>query len=162
MIDLDHLRDSGGKQVRVRPQFHAELQRLGEELSGTSGEMVDILREVEEASKVRIAGRKMLRNCKPYHDEPGPRSDPLGDLENTLPVEVLASCCVFFCQESFAFISHRRNVLRQAPAGRIKLEFNAVHSNHLRVTKKDQALVGKCKAALTLSVQKVRDKFGDR
>ena len=46
-------------------------------------------------------------------------------------------------------------VQRQAPAGRIKLEFNAVHSNHLRVTKKDQALVGKCKAALTLSVQKV-------
>lgn len=49
------------------------------------------------------------------------------------------------------------NAQRQAPAGRIKLEFNAVHSNHLRVTKKDQALVGKCKAALTLSVQKVRD-----
>eukprot|EP00903_Cladosiphon_okamuranus_P008571 g8222.t1 len=92
VIDQDHLRESGGKQVRVRPQFHAELQRLGDELSGTSGEMVDILREVEEDSK--------------------------------------------------------------APAGRIKLEFNAVHSNHLRVTKKDQALVGKCKAALTLSVQK--------
>lgn len=52
------------------------------------------------------------------------------------------------------------NSLRQAPAGKIKLEFNAVHSNHLRVTKKDQALVGKCKAALTLSVQKVRDKLG--
>lgn len=48
------------------------------------------------------------------------------------------------------------NAPRQAPAGRIKLEFNAVHSNHLRVTKKDQALVGKCKAALTLSVQKVQ------
>eukprot|EP00752_Nemacystus_decipiens_P008019 g7166.t1 len=92
VIDLDHLRDSGGKQVRVRPQFHPELQRLGEELSTTSGEMVDILREVEKASK--------------------------------------------------------------APAGRIKLEFNAVHSNHLRVTKKDQGLVGKCRAALTLSVQK--------
>lgn len=30
-----------------------------------------------------------------------------------------------------------------------------MHSNHLRVTKKDQGLVGKCKAALTLSVQKV-------
>ncbi|CAM9732636.1 unnamed protein product, partial [Sphacelaria rigidula] len=42
----------------------------------------------------------------------------------------------------------------QAASGKIKLECNAVHSNHLRVTKKDQALVGKCKAALTLSVQK--------
>lgn len=31
-----------------------------------------------------------------------------------------------------------------------------MHSNHLRVTKKDQGLVGKCRAALTLSVQKVR------
>lgn len=46
----------------------------------------------------------------------------------------------------------------QAPSGKIKLEFNAVHSNHLRVTKKDQSIVGKCKAALTLSVQKVSDK----
>lgn len=43
----------------------------------------------------------------------------------------------------------------QAAPGKIKLEFNAVHSNHLRVTKKDQGLVGKCKAASTLSVQKV-------
>lgn len=43
----------------------------------------------------------------------------------------------------------------QAAGGKIKLEYNAVHSNHLRVTKKDQGLVGKCKAALTLSVQKV-------
>lgn len=56
------------------------------------------------------------------------------------------SACIFFgiC-----------NAAPQAPAGRIKLEFNAVHSHHLRVTKKDQAFVGKCKAALTLSVQKV-------
>ena len=45
--------------------------------------------------------------------------------------------------------------LRQAGSGKIKLEFNAVHSNHLRVTKKDQGLVGKCRAAVTLSVQKV-------
>lgn len=56
VIDLDHLRESGGKHVRVRPQFHAELQRLGEELSGTSEEMLEILKEVEEASKVCMAG----------------------------------------------------------------------------------------------------------
>lgn len=60
VIDLDHLRESGGKQVRVRPQFHAELQRLGEELSGTSREMVDILREVEETSKVSITAPTTL------------------------------------------------------------------------------------------------------
>ncbi|CAM9231946.1 unnamed protein product, partial [Pylaiella littoralis] len=92
VIDLDHLQESAGKQVRVRPQFHTELQRLGQELSHASRDMMDVVEDVEKDSK--------------------------------------------------------------APAGRIKLEFNAVHSNHLRVTKKDQALVGKCKAALTLSVQK--------
>ncbi|CAM9865760.1 unnamed protein product [Ectocarpus sp. 4 AP-2014] len=92
VIDLNHLRESDGKQVRVRPSFHAELQRLGQELAGTSEEMASVLKDVETLSK--------------------------------------------------------------APAGRIKLEFNAVHSHHLRVTKKDQAFVGKCKAALTLSVQK--------
>lgn len=60
-------------------------------------------------------------------------------------------------QKALRSYSTGGNALRQAPTGRIKLEFSAVHSNHLRVTKKDQALVGKCKAALTLSVQKVRD-----
>lgn len=70
VIDLDHLRESGGKQVRVRPQFHVELQRLGEELSGTSGEMVDILREVEKTSKVRITGRNKLWNCRPISRRP--------------------------------------------------------------------------------------------
>ncbi|CAM9130489.1 unnamed protein product, partial [Hapterophycus canaliculatus] len=92
VVDLEHLRESRGRQVRVRPSFHTELQRLGKELADTSEEMNDILRDVEKASK--------------------------------------------------------------APAGKIKLEVNAVHSHHLRVTKKDQALVGKCKSALTLSVQK--------
>ncbi|CAM9615807.1 unnamed protein product, partial [Scytosiphon promiscuus] len=92
VVDLEHLRESRGRQVRVRPSFHVELQRLGKELASTSVEMNGILRDVEKASK--------------------------------------------------------------APGGKIKLEFNAVHSHHLRVTKKDQALVGKCKAALTLSVQK--------
>lgn len=71
MIDMDNLRESGGKQVRVRPQFHAELQRLGDELSGVSGEMVDILQEVEKASKVRIAGQNKLWNkCKPFSWQP--------------------------------------------------------------------------------------------
>lgn len=64
------------------------------------------------------------------------------------------------CQKALHSYPTGGNALWQAPAGRIKLEFNAVHSNHLRVTKKDQALVGKCKAALTLSVQKVREEFG--
>lgn len=54
VIDLDHLRQSGGKQVRVRPQFHVQLQRLGEELSGADGEMAEILREVEKATKVGV------------------------------------------------------------------------------------------------------------
>ena len=59
-------------------------------------------------------------------------------------------------QESDADILNEFSAYRQAGAGKIKLEFNAVHSNHLRVTKKDQGLVSKCRAALTLSVQKVR------
>lgn len=52
VIDLDHLRESDGKQVRVRPSFHAELQRLGQELAGTSEEMASVLKDVETSSKV--------------------------------------------------------------------------------------------------------------
>lgn len=89
VIDLDHLRESGGKHVRVRPQFHAELQRLGEELSGTSEEMLEILKEVEEASKVCIAGRNTIPNYRPYHHEPGPHSGQIVGLETTVPVDVL-------------------------------------------------------------------------
>lgn len=90
VIDLEHLQET--RQVRVRPSFHEELDRLGHELDRVREDMLGVLRDVEHESK--------------------------------------------------------------AAGGKIKLEFNAVHSNHLRVTKKDQALVGKCKAALTLSVQK--------
>lgn len=54
VIDLDHLRESGGKQVRVRPSFHAELQRLGQELAGTSEEMAGVLKDVEKSSKVCV------------------------------------------------------------------------------------------------------------
>ncbi|CAM9431775.1 unnamed protein product, partial [Ascophyllum nodosum] len=92
VIDLEHMRESGGKQIRVRQSFHEDLERLGQDLDRARSSMVEVLREVEKEAK--------------------------------------------------------------AGAGKIKLEFSAVHSNHLRVTKKDQGLVGKCKAALTLSVQK--------
>lgn len=54
VIDLDHLRESGGKQVRVRPSFHEELKRLGRELDRTQTDMADVLRDVEKESKVRI------------------------------------------------------------------------------------------------------------
>lgn len=47
----------------------------------------------------------------------------------------------------------------QAPRGKIKLEFNAVHSNHFRVTRKDQGVVKKCRAVQTLAVQKVSHLF---
>lgn len=60
VIDLDHLQGSAGKQVRVRPQFHVELQRLGQELSDTSGEMMDVVRDVEKASKVRVATKRRI------------------------------------------------------------------------------------------------------
>ncbi|CAM9170932.1 unnamed protein product [Choristocarpus tenellus] len=92
VIDLEHLSETGGKEVRVRPSFHEELNRLGNEISRTQKSMEDVLRAVQEESK--------------------------------------------------------------APAGKVKLEYNVVHNYHLRVTKKDQGLVGACKGALTLSIQK--------
>ena len=54
VIDLDHLRESGGKQVRVKPSFPEELKRLGRELDRTQTDMVYVLRDVEKESKVRI------------------------------------------------------------------------------------------------------------
>lgn len=54
VIDLDHLRESGGKQVRVKPSFHEELKRLGGEIDQTQTDMFDVLRDVEEESKVKI------------------------------------------------------------------------------------------------------------
>lgn len=53
MIDLDHLQESGGKQVRVRPTFHEELKRLGQEVDQTRDDMIGVLRDVERESKVR-------------------------------------------------------------------------------------------------------------
>lgn len=63
VIDLDHLQESAGKQVRVRPQFHAELQRLGQELSDTSRDMMDVVKDVEKASKVRVVNKKRAKGC---------------------------------------------------------------------------------------------------
>lgn len=53
VIDLDHLRESGGKQVRVRPSFHEELERLGQELDRAQNDMFHVLNDVEKESKVR-------------------------------------------------------------------------------------------------------------
>lgn len=58
VIDLDHLQESAGKQVRVRPQFHTELQRLGQELSHASRDMMDVVEDVEKDSKVRVADKR--------------------------------------------------------------------------------------------------------
>lgn len=52
VMDLEHLRESGGKQVRVRPSFHEELERLGLELERTRNDMLGVLRDVEKESKV--------------------------------------------------------------------------------------------------------------
>ncbi|CAN0141859.1 unnamed protein product, partial [Discosporangium mesarthrocarpum] len=92
VIDLDHMMETGGKEVRVRPTFHEELKRLGGEIQGNQEEMNGVLRAIEREAK--------------------------------------------------------------ATSGKVKLEYSTVHGYHLRVTKKDQTLVGTCKGALTLSVQK--------
>lgn len=54
VIDLDHLRESRGRQVRVKPSFHRELQRLAGEIDRTQTDMFDVLRDVERESKVMI------------------------------------------------------------------------------------------------------------
>lgn len=53
VIDLDHLRESGGRQVRVRPSFHEELRRLEQGLDRARSDMLEVLRDVEKESKVR-------------------------------------------------------------------------------------------------------------
>lgn len=174
MIDLDHLQESAGKQVRVRPQFHAELQRLGQELSDTSRDMLDVVKDVEKASKVRVTNKQHAEWCCEFGIEQTREHRDIFDQLPTfiavvqlLPVPgrifgfVAQSVCLKSTVDCIQEKSHPHhvngNAQQQATAGKIKLEFNAVHSNHLRVTKKDQALVGKCKASLTLSVQKVSD-----
>lgn len=49
------MRESGGKQIRVRPSFHEELERLGRHLDLARGEMVEVLRGVETESKVETS-----------------------------------------------------------------------------------------------------------
>lgn len=163
VVDLEHLRESRGRQVRVRPSFHAELERLGKELAGTSKEMNEILTDVEKVSKVRVGRLWIVLIDDQAHTASGFTSR-LSTVQYQ-PAFGMLSYCRCFRYWSGSDVSHTvSNVApygsletcnNQAPAGKIKLEFNAVHSHHLRVTKKDQALVGKCKAALTLSVQKV-------
>lgn len=71
VIDLDHLRESGGKQVRVRPSFHEELKRLEQELDRARSDMFEVLRDVEKESKVRRTTRIGIASlcCTIYPDE---------------------------------------------------------------------------------------------
>lgn len=50
VIDLEHLEQT--RQVRVRPSFHEELNRLGHELDRAREDMFGVLRDVERESKV--------------------------------------------------------------------------------------------------------------
>lgn len=50
VIDLEHLQQT--RQVRVRPSFHEELNRLGHELDRAREDMFGVLRDVEQESKV--------------------------------------------------------------------------------------------------------------
>lgn len=50
VIDLEHLQET--RQVRVRPSFHEELNRLGHELDRAREDMFGVLRDVEKESKV--------------------------------------------------------------------------------------------------------------
>lgn len=63
VIDLDHLRESGGRQVRVRPSFHEELKRLEQELDRARSDMLGVLRDVEKGSKVRGTRIGIARLC---------------------------------------------------------------------------------------------------
>lgn len=63
VIDLDHLQESKGKQVRVRPSFHDQLARLGEGLDRARTDMNDVLRDVEKDSKVRLLRDAWLYNA---------------------------------------------------------------------------------------------------
>lgn len=52
VIDLEHLQET--RQVRVRPSFHEELDRLGHELDRVREDMLGVLRDVEHESKVPL------------------------------------------------------------------------------------------------------------
>lgn len=51
VIDLEHLQDT--RKVRVRPSFHEELNRLGQELGRAREDMVGVLKDVEMEAKVQ-------------------------------------------------------------------------------------------------------------
>lgn len=52
VMDLEHLQET--RHVRVRPSFHEELNRLGQEIDHTRDQMTEVLRDVEKESKVRV------------------------------------------------------------------------------------------------------------
>lgn len=112
VIDLDHLRKSAGRQVRVRPSFHEELERLGQELDRAQNDMVQVLKDVEKESKVRGASTALSHSCPradilAHYDRGtiGPSSvDRFPGTPLCRPHGVTESACLWFSGITRAFI----------------------------------------------------------